>query len=207
MLATEERVIDLTTPTFFAMIEAGLFPPDRRVFLWNGRICEKMAKTVAHAITAVAIGEALRPLLGRDWLLWPENPIQLDLRNAPLPDVTVVRGPLDVYARERRHPGPSDVGLIVEVGVSSLATDLTRRARKFARALVPAYWVVDVVGRRIVEHIDPQIVEGVGSYARVRSHGVGDEIPLSLDGREYGRLPVEPLITGIGLPSPAEGGA
>lgn len=193
-LGGDEAVVDLTTPLFFAMIEAGLLPPDRRVFLWGGRLCEKMAKTVAHALTAYAIGEALRPLLGHDWLIWPENPIALDERHAPLPDVTVIRGPIDVYAHERRHPGPGDVGLIVEVGVSSLALDLTERAEKFARALVPCYWVADVAGRRIIEHADPEVVAGVGRYARVRPYAMGDEIPLVLDGRELGRLAVTALL-------------
>jgi Uma2 family endonuclease len=189
-----EQVVDLTSSTFFAMIEAGLLPPERRVFLWGGRLCEKMAKTVAHALTAYGIGEALRPLLGPDWLIWPENPLALDERHAPLPDVTVIRGPIDVYANERRHPGPGDVGLIVEVAVSSLALDLTERAEKFARALVPLYWVADVMGRRIIEHVDPQVVDGVGNYARVRPHAMGDEIRIVLDGRERGRLPVAMLL-------------
>lgn len=192
-----DRVVDLTTPTFFAMVNAGLLS-DRRVYLWGGRLYEKMAKTEAHAITAHVIGEVLRPLVVPDWLIWHENPIALDDRHVPLPDVTIIRGPIDVYARQRRHPAAGDVGLIVEVAVSSLTTDLAGRAEKFARALVPTYWVADVIGGRIIEHVDPEIVEGVGRYARVRPHVPGGEIGVVLDAVERGRLPIATLLPWVG---------
>jgi Uma2 family endonuclease len=198
-LADNEMPVDLTSDMFFEMIEAGLFPPERRVFLWGGRLCEKMAKTVAHAFTAYTIAEALRPHLAPDWLIWPENPIALDARHAPLPDVTVIRGPAVNYARERRHPRTDDVGLIVEVAVSSLAKDLGERAEKFARALVPNYWVADVRNRRIVAHAGPEIIDGLGRYSRIGEHGLTEDISLVLDGREVARLPVAELLTGMGI--------
>jgi Uma2 family endonuclease len=193
-LESDVQPFDVTSEVFFQMIEAGVFPPKRRVFLWGGRLYEKMAKTVAHALTAYTIQEKLRPLIAPYWLIWPENPIPLDERHAPLPDVTVVRGPFEVYKQERRHPRVEDVGLIVEIAVSSLTQDLTVRAGKFARARVPNYWVVDVDGRRLVEHTDPQIVDGVGRYAKVEAHQRGQDVRLVLDGRELALIPVAELI-------------
>jgi Putative restriction endonuclease len=105
-----------------------------------------------------------------------------------------LRGPIDVYKRERRHPEARDVGLIVEVAVTSLTSDLTVRAEKFARALVPNYWVVDVSNRRIVAHAGPQIIDGVGSYAHADSREHGDHIRLVLDGQEVAAIPVADLI-------------
>jgi Uma2 family endonuclease len=144
--------LDVTSEMFFQMIEAGVFPSERRVFLWGGRLYEKMAKTTSHATTSVRIQDRLRVALPAEWLIWPETPIALDPQYAPLPDVTVVRGPLERYHRENRHPQVVDVGLIVEIAVSSLVKDLSIRAGIFARAMVPAYWVADVQGRRIIEH-------------------------------------------------------
>jgi hypothetical protein len=191
--APDVHVLDVSSAMFFQMIEAGVFPPERRVFLWGGRLCEKMAKTAAHALTAYAIQEALRPVVAPDWLIWPENPIALDERDAPLPDVTVIRGPIAIYEREKRHPNAGDVGLIVEVAVSSLPKDLTMRAEKFARALVPNYWVADVVGRRIVAHDRPQIIDGVGSYAHIQICNPGDEIRLVI-GRVAAAIPVAEMM-------------
>jgi Uma2 family endonuclease len=188
-----ERPADITADEFFAMIEAQVFKPDRRVLLWDGRILEKMAKTVPHAFTSVRIGETLRRRLPADWWLWPENPIQLDQFHAPLPDITVVRGPIEVYPDENRHPGANDVGLIVEVAVTSLPKDLKERAEKFARALVPVYWVADVQGHRMIEHRGPKIVDGVGTYDSVKTYGQADAIDLILDGRPVGTIPIAEL--------------
>jgi Uma2 family endonuclease len=190
----EVQLFDITSEMFFQMIEAGVFPPERRVFLWGGRLYEKMAKTPAHATTSVKIQDTLRSCLPVDWLIWPENPIALDLRHAPLPDVTIVRGPLARYHQENRHPQVTEVGLIVELAVTSLPKDLGERAEKYARAGVPSYWVADVQGRRIIEHAGPQLNEGIGSYADVNFRKHGDEIRLTLDGREVATIPVAELI-------------
>lgn len=184
----------LSAEMFFRMIDAGLIAPERRVYLWDGRLLEKMAKSVAHATTHVRILEILRPRLPDGWLLWPENPLQLDPGHAPLPDVSVIRGPLERYDLKRRHPGPADTGLVVEISVRSLADDLNARAEKFARALVPNYWVVDANGRRIVEHRGPEVHDGVGRYRHVLPHEPGDSIPLALDGREVARILVAEIF-------------
>jgi hypothetical protein len=105
-----------------------------------------------------------------------------------------VRGPVELYEDENRHPQASDVGLIVEIAVSSLKVDLTVRAELFARALVPNYWVVDVRGRRVFEHSAPQVVDGVGGYSQVHERKPGDELRLVLDGQEVAAIPVAELI-------------
>jgi hypothetical protein len=185
---------DVTSAMFFQMIEAGVFPRDCRVFLWGGRLYEKTAKTPAHATMFVRIQNRLRIELPADWLIWPEYPIALDEWHAPLPDVELVRGPLGRYEDENRHPQAADVGLIAEIAVSRLPRDLASRAARFARALVPAYWVADVRGRRIVEHSGPQVVVGVGSYSHVQERQRGDKIRLVLDGSEVAPIPVAELI-------------
>jgi hypothetical protein len=197
----EDRIVDLTSDEFFRMIEAGLFAPERRVYLWDGRLCEKMAKTASHAITAVVIQEVLRSRLPEGWVIWPENPICLDAKHAPLPDIAVVRGPAVRYRGRLEHPNvadrypqPEDVGLLVEVAVTSLPKDLGARAEVFARALIPTYWVADALGRKLIEHRGPRVIEGVGSYEHVRTLGHGDEVSLTFEGREVGPIPVRELL-------------
>jgi len=190
----EGQPVDLTADEFFAMIEAGLFAPERRVLLWGGRIYEKMAKTLAHATTSAKILRALSSHLPEDWVLWPENPIRLDALHAPLPDIPIVRGPADRYLRDGHHPTPEEVGLLVEIAVTSLPRDLGKRAETFARALIPVYWVADAIGRKIVEHSQPRSVDELGTYNSVRVYVVGEEIPFRLDGVELARFPVADLF-------------
>lgn len=115
--------------------------------------------------------------------------------NAPLPDFAVVRGasPLD-YSAPERYPGPGDVGLLIEIAVTSLRDDLTTVLEQHARAGITASWVVDVPGRRILVHTGPRVVDGRGEYARVETYRPGQALPLVLDGREAARVPFdEPL--------------
>ena len=178
------------------MVESGLIPQDRRVFLLKGRLYEKMAKTRAHGYVGAAIDRALNRRLPDGWSLWPESTIVLDPTNAPLPDFAVVR------AGELRWtspppiatPGRRDIGLLIEVAVTSLHDDLTTALEQYARALIPVYWVVDVPGRRILVHTEPRVVDGRGEYARVETYRPGQSLPLVLDGQEVARIPFDELL-------------
>lgn len=187
----DARVTDLTDEEFSPMVEAGVFG-DRRVFLWNGRLREKMARTIAHAFVAAKISDAVTPLLPGDWETWHANPIRLDRTHVPLPDFAVVLGPLERY--RHRRPNPFDVGLVVEVAVTSLATDLGERAARYALAGVPRYWVADVARRRIIEHRGPRVVDGVASYTSADRREIGDEVELMLGGVVVGRVAVASIF-------------
>lgn len=165
------RPFDLTTDVFFQMIELGLISTERRVCLWNGRIYEAMAKTVPHAVYSVMIHQALNRRLPSGWLLWPENPIRLNEQSAPMPDITVVRGVVEDYLEANRHPEAADVGMLVEISVTSLPKDLGEKCEQYARAFVPVYWVADVLGRRVLVHTEPGIEDGRGRYGRVERYG------------------------------------
>ncbi len=192
---TADLPYDLTVNLFARMVESGLIPRDRRVFLSDGRLYEKMAKTKAHGYVGAAIDRAVNRRLPDGWSLWPESTIVLDPINAPLPDFALIRAadPLD-FAAPDRYPGPGDIGLLIEVAVTSLHDDLTTALEKYARALIPVYWVVDVLGRRIVIHTEPRVVDGRGEYARVETYRPGQSLPLVLDGQEVARIPFDELI-------------
>lgn len=186
---------DITVDQFARMVETGLIPPERRIFLREGRLYEKMAKTKAHGYVGAALNMAIVPRLPAGWGLWPESTIALDPTTAPLPDFAVIRGssPLD-YASPERYPGPGDVGVLIEIAVTSLREDLTTALELYARAAIPAYWVVDVPGRRVLVHTEPRTVEGRGEYTRIETYRAGEELPLVLDGREVARVPFNDLL-------------
>jgi Uma2 family endonuclease len=192
---TADVPYDLTIDLFSRMVESGLVPRDRRVFLTNGRLYEKMAKTKAHGSIGAAVTRAVDRRLPPDWSLWPESTIVLDPTNAPLPDFAVVRsGDLLGRAAPDRYPGPGDIGLLIEVAVTSLHDDLTTALERYARASIPVYWVVDVLGRRILIHTEPRVVDGRGEYARVETYRPGQSLPLVLDGQEVARIPFDELL-------------
>ena len=195
-----ETPFDLTVDLFSQMVESGLIPGDTRVLLRDGRLYEKMAKTKAHGYVGAAITKALTRRLPEGWSLWPESTIALDPTNAPLPDFAVIQGsnPL-IYAAPARYPGPGDVGILIEIAVTSLREDLTTALEQYARASIPIDWIVDVPGRRILVHADPRVIDGRGTYARVETYRPGQSIPLLLDGQETARVPVDELLVCIEL--------
>jgi hypothetical protein len=58
------KVVDLTSDEFLAAVEAGVFTDDRRLFLWEGRVCEKRVRTQPQAIAATAARIPVTELLG-----------------------------------------------------------------------------------------------------------------------------------------------
>jgi Uma2 family endonuclease len=192
---TTDAPYDLTVDLFARMVETGLIPRDRRVYLQDGRLYEKLAKTRAHGYVGAAINRAILRRLPDGWSLWPESTIVLDPTNAPLPDFAVVRGanPLDFGAPER-YPGPGDIGLLIEIAVTSVRAELTTALEQYARAGIPAYWVVDVPGRRVLVHTEPRVVDGRGEYARVETYRPGQALSLVLDGQEVARIPFDELL-------------
>lgn len=193
-MATGPQPFEITTDVFFQMIELGLIPTESRVYLWNGKIYEATARTVSQSAARAAFAQAVLRRLPPGWLLWPENPIRLNERSAPMPDYSLVRGTADDYLRANRHPEAADVGMMVEISVTTLSKDLGERCEQYARALIPVYWVADVLGRRILVHTEPEIVDGLGRYTRVERFGPGQLIPLILDGRELDRIAYVELL-------------
>ena len=91
--------------------------------------------------------------LGNQASISIQDPIQLNQRSEPEPDVAVVQiDPLD-YADH--HPTPSEVYLIIEVADSSLKFDCETKAKAYAQAGITDYWVLDVVERQLYVFREP----------------------------------------------------
>ncbi len=167
-----------TTEDFDRMIEADVFPDEARVELWDGRIHEKMAKTNAHAVAGINATMTLFRNLPPGWCLSHENPIVVRSDRAPLPDLVALRGTGNDYVD--RRPQAADIGLIVELSLSSLKFDTGAKLAGYAEAGVPTYWVVNLVDWVIFAHTSPLPAER--RYASVATFKPGDLIPLTLGG-------------------------
>lgn len=76
-----------------------------------------------------------------------QDPVKLNERSEPEPDIAVVKvDPLD-YADH--HPTPTEVYLIIEVADSSLKLDCETKAKAYSQAGITDYWVLDVVSRQL----------------------------------------------------------
>ncbi len=82
-----------------------------------------------------------------------------------LPDLMVVE-------RLERDRHPATAALVVEVSITTLRHD-TAKARRYARAGVGEYWLVDVARRSVTVHRAP----GAEGYQRMEVHGDGAVVP------------------------------
>lgn len=185
----------MTDDVLTHMIEHNLIPPDRRVFLWDGRLLEKMAKSKPHYAVQNAFGLALSRRLPPGLFVGSENPVRLDEMHLSLPDLVVLRGkPLD---HEARYPDGRDVVLVVEVAVTSLAEDLGHRPDQYALALPEAIYIVaDILHRRALVHTRPRAIgdPAGGGYEARAEVGPGGSISVCLGGVDIGPIPYEEVM-------------
>ncbi len=191
----EDRPFHIMADTFLAMIEAEVFPDEARVYLQDGRIYEKMAKTKPHTSHAYLIHQALFRQSREDWMVFAEGQFVMDDWNAKLPDISLVRA-VDqrAYLASQEPMKSSDIVLAVEIAVTSLSRDLGENLERYARGMIPNYWVADVPGRRLLAHAEPRVVDGLGSYAKVEIILPGGAIDLNIDGQEAVRFAFEDLM-------------
>ncbi|MDB5352671.1 MAG: hypothetical protein JWN86_3918 [Planctomycetota bacterium] len=178
----------ISVALFTDMIYAGLIPEKERVYLWKGRLAPSMTINRPHAAATTNTYNALYELRLAGVFVESEKPMALRFEpSVPQPDVKLVRGRNQDYPRD--FPTTADVPLVVEVSDSSLAYD-RKLAFTYAAEGIPVYWIVNIPGRRVEVFTEP----AEGAYTRTRPYGPGDEVPVILDGREVGRIPVADLL-------------
>jgi Uma2 family endonuclease len=153
----------LTREDFIALAEAGAFGEDVRVELIGGVIVEVPPPHHLHSLVILLLTEWLVLQTTGRLRVAPQLPMDLDPISMPLPDLMVL--PLDAYADHT----PEQAHLVIEVAKSSLRMDLGEKARRYAAAGVPRYWVVDVDRRLVHAHADPQADGSWGLVRQVRT--------------------------------------
>jgi Uma2 family endonuclease len=159
-----------------ALEAAGIFD-QQRVELIEGELIDKMGKNRPHAdVAALLIGWLIQVFGTRR--VNAEVPIDVSPEdnptNEPEPDLIVFRREYSGFRSVR--PQPRDLDLVVEIADSSLAFDINVKAALYARAGIVDYWVLDVPGRRLIVHRNPQ----GGQYASVTSYDENESVaPLS----------------------------
>jgi Uma2 family endonuclease len=149
-----------TREEYHRAADLGLFRPEERLELLDGEIIARMTQNEPHAAVAAHAARILAQLFGPDHHTRTHSPIVLNGRSEPEPDVIVVPGTEFDYLS--RHPGPTDLRLVVEVSDTTLRYDRGRKGTAYARAGIVEYWIVNLPDRQLEVHRDP-------SGARYRS--------------------------------------
>jgi Uma2 family endonuclease len=198
------RLHRLTLDEYHRMVEIGLFKPSDRLVLLDGLLVEKMTKHPVHSNACTLINKVLSVLLPAGWHLRKEEPITLPqgvlgYGSEPEPDFAIVAGPEGTYAK--RHPGPQDVVLIIEVADTSLAEDRKGLVR-YAWAAIPAVWIVNLTNKTVEVYTDPTGPVAQCRYKKREIKKAGDVLEFKISGKKKGDggRPVGPIAVKSLLP-------
>lgn len=180
-----------TVAEYHQMIRAGILTEDEPVELLEGWIVIKMPRNPPHDGTIQVASETLGARLPPGWVVRVQCAVTTD-ESEPEPDVTVVRGTSRSYMDH--HPGPTEIGTLIEVADSSLDHDRKVKGRAYAKAAIAIYWIINLPDRRVEVYTDPTGSGAQPAYRTRRDYGPRDEVPLLLDGHEVGRIPVRDLL-------------
>lgn len=152
------------------MVEAGILREDARVELIGGEVVEMSPIGERHAACVAWLTQTITLLLQRAFLVWAQNPVQLDDYSEPQPDVVVLKPRDDFYGNG--HPKPEDILLVIEVSDSTLAYDKQVKVPLYARAGIPEVWIVNIKEERVEVFADPS----GGAYQTTATFSRGEEV-------------------------------
>src|SRR5213593_5006976 len=123
MTSYEPRTRRWTRAEYERLIELGVFQPGDPIELIGGELMVAEPQGAAHYTAIWKAAKALEAAFGPGWMVRTQGPIGLDDESEPEPDVAVVPGAPDDYARAR----PARPALTVAVAESSLVLDRQRK--------------------------------------------------------------------------------
>jgi Uma2 family endonuclease len=177
----------MTVDQYERLVESGVLD-GQPIELIDGLLVRKMAKKPPHVIASEAMRDELLGLVPRGWRLTIEAPVRIPEFDEPEPDLGVVRGTRDQY--KDHHPGPADIGLLIEVSDTTLDRDRGEKQLAYARGGVPIYWIVNLVDHQVEIYIGPTPT----GYRDRRVLTPNEQIPVVLDGQEIGQITVRAVL-------------
>ncbi|MGH8547748.1 MAG: Uma2 family endonuclease [Methylococcales bacterium] len=122
--------------------EASIFQSDSRLELIEGEIFEMPPIGPNHASHVKRLIQLFSGLVQNRAMISVQDPLQLGEFSEPQPDLMLLRPVADFY--REKHPGPSDVLLLIEVADQTLGFDRNQKHDLYAAYNIPEYWIVNL---------------------------------------------------------------
>lgn len=177
-----------TLDEYHKMIETGVLTSGEPYELLEGNLVHKMSRGTPHDAAILVLTKRFVRLVPDGWEVRGQSAVTLTGGSEPEPDFALVRGDESTY--RNRHPGPADIGLVVEVSDSSLRVDRHDKGSIYAHNAIPVYWVVNVIDKVIEVYTDPTGTGPTATYAARNDYLSGTAVPVALDGTAVGTIAV-----------------
>jgi Uma2 family endonuclease len=187
--STREPVWRFTVAQYHRMVQLGILTDDDPVELLAGWLVQKMTKNPPHRVATRLVRDALEAVVPDGWYVETQEPITL-AESEPEPDVAIILGNTRDYLD--RHPGATEVALVVEVSDSTLERDRTLKQAIYAQARIPMYWIVNLNDRILELYSDP---DQVGTYRTQQRISEGT-IAVIIDKKIVGTVEITQLLPG-----------
>lgn len=176
---------------YHQMIEMGILTPDDPVELIEGWVLPKMPNSPRHYGTIQKIQYRLSSVIPQGWIIRIHGPITTE-DSEPEPDLVIARDDGNNYMSA--HPGPKDIGLVIEVSLTAPNYDRNNKSRIYARAGIPVYWIVDLENDRIEELSNPNSTAPEPHFDNTVLHAASDVVELRLTGQLVDTIPIAELL-------------
>jgi len=157
---------------YYKINDLGLFE-GRRVELIKGEIFEMSPMKSPHATSIQLVSELLRSLFRKDFQIREQMPLDFGKYSEPEPDLAVVSGSI----RDFSDHHPTSPLLVVEVSLTTLRFDQTKKLKLYAEYRIPEYWIVNLKQRQLEVFRDP--ISGHGSHDYVERLTFGEQESFS----------------------------
>jgi Uma2 family endonuclease len=154
-----------TVEEYHRMADAGIFHPDERVELIEGEIVQMSPISPRHAGCVIDANRMFVMRLGERAVVSPQNPVVIQPRSEPQPDLLLLRPRAVSYSRV--HPASEDVLLAVEVADTTARYDRLVKSRLYARAGIAEFWLLLAMEGAVEVYRTP----GAAGYANLTSYG------------------------------------
>jgi Uma2 family endonuclease len=140
-----------TRDAFRMMSDAGLFG-EGHYELIHGDVLRKVSSELRTWTNAQLIF-VLSDVFGWEYSRL-HGSVAIDEENEPEPDAAVTIQETKKYLKTGIPPG-SEFRLVVEVSDTTLSRDRNEKARLYAQATIPEYWVINIKARTVIVHREP----------------------------------------------------
>lgn len=138
---------------YHRLARSGILKEEDKVELVQGEIVEMSPIGPKDASTVTRMVRLLTEIFKDQYLISPQNPIQLGLDSEPEPDIVILKEKADFYAT--CHPKAEEVIFIIEVADSTLQYDKEVKLALYAQSGIAEYWIVDLQAHQLMIHSFP----------------------------------------------------